>query len=101
MTDIGTPKDHQPEPAMAARRQSFGAWVEDYHRYRPRYPAALVEQVLQSGPEPTQSSPTVLDLGAGNAARASGRSWARIGATLGTSKRAVQDRFANRTRADS
>lgn len=34
-------------------------------------------------------------------ARANGRSWARIGTTLGISKQAAHDRFANRSRAAS
>jgi hypothetical protein len=34
-------------------------------------------------------------------ARANGRSWARIGTTLGISKQAAHDRFANRSQAAS
>ena len=36
-----------------------------------------------------------------NKARANGRSWARIGTALGTSKQAAHDRFASRTQAAS
>ncbi|MDZ7576824.1 MAG: class I SAM-dependent methyltransferase [Candidatus Nanopelagicales bacterium] len=45
------------------RRRSFGATANEYHRYRPEYPAAIIDAIvaLRHG----RGNPKVLDLGAG------------------------------------
>lgn len=44
------------------QRLSFGAWAQDYDRYRPGYPAQLGSVLLG---EPGHPAPRVLDIGAG------------------------------------
>ncbi|MEU0494725.1 class I SAM-dependent methyltransferase [Mycobacterium sp. NPDC006124] len=51
----------EPTPVFTDRRraESFGSVADDYDRYRPRYPAALIERLVRS------PGLTVLDVGAG------------------------------------
>jgi len=51
----------EPTPVHADRRraQAFGAVAEDYERYRPRYPQALIDRIV------TRRGLRVLDVGAG------------------------------------
>ena len=51
----------EPAPVFTDRRraESFGSVADDYDRYRPRYPRALIERLV------TSPGLTVLDVGAG------------------------------------
>ena len=51
----------EPTPVFTDRRraESFGSVADDYDRYRPRYPQALIARLV------TAPGPTVLDVGAG------------------------------------
>jgi SAM-dependent methyltransferase len=54
------PHDHDElTHTQRARAESFGAVAADYDKYRPSYPAALIDDLVSGGPR------TVLDVGCG------------------------------------
>ena len=55
----------EQEVPLSERKQAFGAWAEQYDRYRPHYPRALVSRLLQEAGHSAQRPATVVDLGAG------------------------------------
>jgi len=52
-------------PSAAVRRQSFGAWAQDYQKFRPGYPPELVTAVLAQHPDFGARPLRVVDIGAG------------------------------------
>ncbi|MEI6620829.1 MAG: class I SAM-dependent methyltransferase [Actinomycetes bacterium] len=66
--DQGFDPDFAYSEEAAIRRHSFGAWAQDYDRYRPGYPPEVLEFLLSQVP----GDGTVVDIGAGTGQLARG-----------------------------